>query len=72
MNNLGDLSRQQGNLQAAETTYQQAKATAQEIDDKDAIAYVLTGLGDVFTDRGDLAAARRSYEESLALRRPGR
>ncbi len=62
------MSRQQGNLQAAETTYQQAKATAQEIDDKDATAYVLTGLGDVLTDRGDLAAARKSYEESLALR----
>ena len=68
LNNLGDLARHQGSLQAAETTYQQAKATAQEIDDKDAIAYVLTGLGDVFTDRGDLATARRSYEESLAMR----
>ena len=68
LNNLGDLSRQQGNLQAAETTYRQAKATAEEIDDKDAIAYVLNGLGDVFIDRGDLGAARKSYEESLALR----
>jgi tetratricopeptide (TPR) repeat protein len=69
LNNLGDLFRQSGNLQTAATTYQQAKATAQEIDDKDAIAYVMQGLGDVAVDRGDLAAARKSYEEALSLRK---
>jgi ATP/maltotriose-dependent transcriptional regulator MalT len=62
------LSRQSGALDVAATTYQQAKATAQELDDKNAIGYVLSGEGDVFTDRGDLAAARKAYEESLALR----
>ena len=69
LNNLGDLFRQSGNLQTAATTYQQAKATAQEIDDKNAIAYVMQGLGDVAVDRGDLAAAHKSYEEALSLRK---
>jgi eukaryotic-like serine/threonine-protein kinase len=63
------LLRQSGNLQTAATTYQQARATAQEIDDKAAIAYVMQGLGDVAVDRGDLAAARKSYKKSLALRK---
>ena len=63
LNNLGDLSRQNGNLKTADVFYAQAKATAKEIDDKNAIAYVLNGEGDVLLDRGDLAAARKSYEE---------
>jgi ATP/maltotriose-dependent transcriptional regulator MalT len=50
-------------------TYELAKATAQEIDGKNAIAYVLNGVGDVLTDRGDLTAARKSYEESLEIRK---
>jgi len=56
-------------LKTADVFYAQAKATAKEIDDKNAIAYVLNGEGDVLLDRGDLAAARKSYEESLALRK---
>ena len=55
-------------LQVAETTYQQARATAEEIEDKIAIAYVFYSLGDVLVDRGELPAARAAYEKSLALR----
>src|SRR6202041_1130385 len=69
LNNLGDLSRQSGKLDAAETHYRQAKATAEEIESKSAVAYVLSGLGDVNKDRGNLAQARKSYEESLAIRK---
>jgi hypothetical protein len=65
---LADLSRRNGKLSVAEADFQRAKTTAEEIDNKSAVAYVLTGLGDVFADRGDLAAARHSYDQSLALR----
>jgi tetratricopeptide (TPR) repeat protein len=63
------LSRQSGKLDAAETHYHQAKATAEEIESKSAVAYVLSGLGDVYKDRGDLAQARKFYEESLTIRK---
>jgi tetratricopeptide (TPR) repeat protein len=68
LNDLGDVSRQEGNLDAAEMSYQAAKATAQEIDDRSAAAYVLAGLGDVLMDRGNLAGARTFHEQSLAIR----
>jgi tetratricopeptide (TPR) repeat protein len=68
LSDLANISRQRGSLEAAVTTYQQAKATAAEIDDKSVVAYALNGLGDTLADRGDLAAARKSYEDSLALR----
>jgi tetratricopeptide (TPR) repeat protein len=68
LNNLGDLSRQSGNLKTAEVFYAQAKATAKEIDDQNAIAYIMNGQGDVFLDRGDLRDAREAYEEALKLR----
>jgi ATP/maltotriose-dependent transcriptional regulator MalT len=38
------------------------------MEDKNATAYVLSGMGDVALDRGDLALARTRYEEALALR----
>ncbi len=41
---------------------------ARKIEDKDATAYVLSGMGDVALDRGDLSLARKRYEEALALR----
>ena len=41
---------------------------ARKIEDKNATAYVLSGMGDVALDRGDLALARKRYEEALALR----
>ena len=41
---------------------------ARKIEDKNATAYVLSGMGDVALDRGDLTLARKRYEEALALR----
>jgi ATP/maltotriose-dependent transcriptional regulator MalT len=38
------------------------------MEDKNATAYVLSGMGDVALDRGDLALARTRYEESFELR----
>ena len=52
----------------AETNYLKARTTAEEIENKSAVAYVLMGLGDVSKDRGDIAQARKRYEGSLALR----
>lgn len=43
LNNLGDLSRQNGRLDSAESHYQHAKRNAEEIESKSAVAYVLTG-----------------------------
>ena len=51
-----------------DTAYQQAEVIARKIEDKDATAYVLSGMGDVALDRGDLTLARKRYEEALALR----
>jgi len=63
------VARRRGDLETALVNYQEARAIANEIDDKRAIAYILAGVGDVLADRGDLAAARKSYGESLALRK---
>ena len=41
---------------------------AQEIDDKDALGYVLVGQGDILLAKGDLQAARKMYQDSLAVR----
>jgi tetratricopeptide (TPR) repeat protein len=49
--------------------YDEAKTTAQEIDDKTAVAYVLSGRGETLYERGDLASAHESYEQSLAIRK---
>ena len=68
LNNLGDIWRQSGELDKAETAYQQAEVIARKIGDKDATAYVLSGMGDLALDRGDLALSRKRYEEALALR----
>jgi len=38
-----------------------------KIEDKNATAYVLSGMGDVALDRGDLTLARKRYEEALRL-----
>jgi len=65
---LGDIWRQNGELDKAETAYRKAEVIARQIEDKDATAYVLNGLGDLALDRGDLASARKSYEEALRLR----
>ena len=46
----------------------EAEVIARKIDDKNATAYVLSGMGDVALDRGDLTLARKRYEEALALR----
>jgi tetratricopeptide (TPR) repeat protein len=69
LNNLGDLSRQNGRLDAAEAHYRLAKKNAEEIENKSAVAYVLNGLGDVYRDRGDLAQSRKAYEEAIAFRK---
>ena len=64
LNTLGDLSRQNGKLQAAETTYQQAMATAQEAGDKSAVAYVFCSLGMFLLTKGTwqrLARRTRSH-----------
>jgi tetratricopeptide (TPR) repeat protein len=38
------------------------------MDDKNAIAYVVSGMGDLALDRGNLSEARKYYEEALGLR----
>jgi ATP/maltotriose-dependent transcriptional regulator MalT len=69
LNDLGEVARRRGELEKALTTFEQAKAVAQEADDKSALAYILSGIGDVLADRGDLIAARKSHEEALAVRK---
>jgi ATP/maltotriose-dependent transcriptional regulator MalT len=65
---LGDIWRQSGELDKADTAYRQAEVIARKIEDKNATAYVLSGMGDVALDRGDLDLARKRYEEAFALR----
>jgi tetratricopeptide (TPR) repeat protein len=54
-------------MKAALSSYKEARAIAQEIADKRAVAYALVGAGDVLADQGDLQAARNSHQESLVL-----
>jgi len=69
LNDLAEVARRRGDLQAALIGYKEARTIAQEIDDKLAVANTLAGAGDTFVDRGDLLSARNSYQESLALRK---
>jgi tetratricopeptide (TPR) repeat protein len=64
---LAKIARLRGDLKAALTSFKEARAIAQEIADKRAVAYALAGAGDVLEDQGDLQAACNSYQGSLAL-----
>jgi predicted ATPase len=66
---IGDLSWRQGDLEAAELSFQESLQLAREIDDKDRISRSLGGLGVVKTQQGNLSQAKALTEESLAIAR---
>ena len=57
----------EGKLAAAETLYLQALALREQVDDPNALAYVLTVLGLMVAEQGRLDEAVAHYERSLAL-----
>jgi tetratricopeptide (TPR) repeat protein len=77
LDNLGDVSSDQGNLEAARAAYQESLElsrqlraaqgdTPQSLRD---LSVSLNNVGQVSRDLGDLAAARAAYQESLELSR---
>jgi ATP/maltotriose-dependent transcriptional regulator MalT len=67
LNDLAELLRREGKVEAALTTFHQAQANAQEVENKSALGYVLNGIVDVLSDCGDSAGAGKSYEEALTM-----
>jgi predicted ATPase len=66
---IGNLSRMQGDLEAAELFFQESLRLAREIDDKYLISRSLGGLGIVRFQQGDLIQAKALTEEALAIAR---
>jgi len=67
LNNLGNLSVEMGNLDAAKKYFEQALALAREITYLGGQPYPMSGLGDVQLARGDMGGARKQYQQALAL-----
>ncbi|HYO90853.1 MAG TPA: tetratricopeptide repeat protein, partial [Pyrinomonadaceae bacterium] len=64
---LGQLAWQQGDLEAAHSSYEESLRNSQEAGDKRLIAMSSRGLGTVAFIQGNLAAARPLLEEALAV-----
>ena len=69
LNNLGVITRYQGDFVTAQTFYEEALSLYRELGDKWATTMVLSNLGIVAQERGDFEQARRMHTESLARRR---
>ena len=69
MNVLGTLERFQGDYPAAEKTYRELLAEAEEAGELWQVAEANSGLGSVAYQQGDFATARKYIEESLIVSR---
>ena len=65
--NLGVAAQGRGDLDQAQTRYQQALRVFQDQGFTRGIARALRDLGDLYRDRGDFAASLASYRDSLEL-----
>ncbi len=64
---LATLLQQTGDPDAAYKMYQQALATLEQLDDREATAKIYRGLGSLAQDTGNYAEARRRYRASLDI-----
>lgn len=69
LNVIGSVLAQQGDLAAAQRTFEDVIATGRAIGSEEIRAGGLTNVGIILSDRGDLAGARASYAEALAVYR---
>ncbi|MFN8492825.1 MAG: tetratricopeptide repeat protein [Caldilineaceae bacterium] len=67
LNNLGNVTRAQGNSSGARELYQQALAIDRTVGNRWSLARTLNNLGTTAKDLHDYAAAQAFYEESLGL-----
>ena len=67
LNNLGLVTREQGDYVTARTLYEEGLAIARERDDKRGIGYLLSNLGLMALEQGEYGPARALYRESLEL-----
>jgi predicted ATPase/DNA-binding CsgD family transcriptional regulator len=66
-NAAGNLARDQGDLVAARSLYEQSLSISRSLGERRSIASSLNNLGNVARDAGDLVIARTLYEESLSI-----
>jgi tetratricopeptide (TPR) repeat protein len=64
---LGQVQREQGNLEGAEAIFQEGVKFHREIGDQEGMAAQLLRLADVARDRGDVAGIRKYCEQSLSI-----
>jgi hypothetical protein len=67
LNNLGELARMQGDLEAAERFHSRALAIVRDVDDLGSQPSVLCGLGHVHLARSDDTAARTVAREAIEI-----
>ena len=64
---LGEVEREQGNLEVAQKLFEEALALQRTLADQRGVADCLNGLGRVLSTRGLYAAACERYAEALAI-----
>ncbi len=69
LNNLGNLAREQDQLEKARTFFEESLEIIRHAHDRQALAAVTNNLGLLALDEGDLSAAQKGFEESLAIER---
>ncbi len=69
MNNLGILTKAQGDPVAARNYYEESLVIFQEFGNRSGMADTLNNLGNVASSQGDYASARNYHEQSLELHR---
>lgn len=69
MNNLGEILRELGEVEAARNLFQKAYDTFKSYHNRRGIAFTLNNLAGVITVEGDLHTAKRMYEEAYELNR---
>ncbi len=69
MNNLGEIVRELGDMDAARDLFQKAYDIFKSYQNRRGIAFTLNNLAGVLTFSGDLHAAKQMYQEALELHR---
>jgi len=67
LNNMGEMSRDEGDYSAAARYYEQSLAVRRQSGHRRGVAITLFNLGEVAAARNDLAAAVRYHQEGLAV-----
>ena len=67
LNNLGEVARQRGNLEAAQAHHRASRRLREEIGNRIGVAYSDNNLGDVLTAQGDFDAAYQHYRQAVRL-----